>query len=191
MPPDTPARACAHPSARSKIEMSQEPGDDANRYTVTLRISCAVCEAPMRFTGLQQGHARGAARVTADGLEARLPVEIAEEKTLRCPDCGKILTQPGLADPKVPVTIECGPVHRLELKGTWFLVLPDGSWTLDNEPPSEGGDLTIARQRADVAEGDVILREATDLEQLAALRERMDPDEAAARLQAAREREKK
>lgn len=146
MPPETPASACAHVSAHSTITMHQgrDPETGDYLYTVTLRMTCVQCGSPVYFTGLPAGPSRGTARVSADGTEARLPVMIGtpEDKPLRCPDCSKILPAQILGGtPRVPVTVECGPVHRVTVGETRWAVLPDGStWTREEDEPADDGE---------------------------------------------------
>ena len=48
--------------------------EDLGRYMCEVRVRCAECQSPFRFSGLPLGASLDRAMMSPDGLEARIPM---------------------------------------------------------------------------------------------------------------------
>jgi len=85
----------------------------AGELVLNVRAQCNDCGAPFLFKGIQPGQSTTAPTSSAGGMTARLPVELAVMRELRCTECERVLW--GLP-PLDLVEIECGPTHLVTMR---------------------------------------------------------------------------
>lgn len=69
--------ACDHQEFAAEVNvgrLTSEEGGPVTGYTADVRIRCVRCGKPFQFLGLQPGVDTHGARVSIDGLEARLAI---------------------------------------------------------------------------------------------------------------------
>jgi hypothetical protein len=83
--PADPDRACPHPDFIATVEVGRIAADDehasdddpAQAFTADVRVHCASCDEPFRWTGLEVGMSFDHPMVSIDGLELRAPLRPA------------------------------------------------------------------------------------------------------------------
>lgn len=63
---------CQHPNFSATVAVNRL--EDSWQFTADVSIRCAHCGQPFQFLGLQPGVDLAGARVSIDGLEARLAI---------------------------------------------------------------------------------------------------------------------
>lgn len=66
------ADRCAHHNFKAHVAVARI--EDKGRFAADVRIKCADCGLPFQFLGLQPGIDMNGARVSLDGLEARMAI---------------------------------------------------------------------------------------------------------------------
>lgn len=132
---------CAHSKIGSEIKIRQEDG----RRWAEVRLVCADCREPFRFSGVRPGMHTDWPTTTVDGQTVRLPIEPATgtPSRLRCHECARFLFGRPRYDDGTElhrsvgvVAIECGPVHVVRYRDGEAVAVGDGLfWRLE-----EGND---------------------------------------------------
>lgn len=68
---------CEHLNFRAQVNvhrMSDTEGGPITGYMSEVRVNCAECDLPFQFHGLEMGIDTHGARVSVDGLEARIAI---------------------------------------------------------------------------------------------------------------------
>ena len=63
---------CAHMNFSANVAVNRI--EDKGRFAADIRIRCAECGLPFQFLGLKPGLDANGARVSLDGLEARMAI---------------------------------------------------------------------------------------------------------------------
>lgn len=63
---------CKHRNFRADVNVGII--EDTGRYMADVRVQCAECGLPFQFLGLEPGLDMSGARVSVDGLEARMAI---------------------------------------------------------------------------------------------------------------------
>ena len=66
------ADRCAHMTFSANVAVNRI--EDKGRFAADIRIKCAECGLPFQFMGLEPGLDMNGARVSLDGLEARMAI---------------------------------------------------------------------------------------------------------------------
>lgn len=69
---------CSHPEFESEVKvfrLTKEDGGEVYDYTADLKIRCAICKTDMKFRGIPMGISPNQPMLSADGVEARIPIE--------------------------------------------------------------------------------------------------------------------
>lgn len=66
------AERCVHMNFAAKVSVARI--EDKGAFAADVRINCAECGLPFQFLGLEPGLDMQGARVSIDGLEARLAI---------------------------------------------------------------------------------------------------------------------
>lgn len=64
--------SCAHEQFDAKVEVDRI--EDAGRFMAGIKITCLQCGLPFQFRGLEPGLHMDGARVSVDGIEARIAI---------------------------------------------------------------------------------------------------------------------
>ncbi len=65
---------CEHEDFKASVAVGRLTGGATMKYTAEVKISCAQCGRQFQFLGLEPGVDQGGARVSIDGMEARLAI---------------------------------------------------------------------------------------------------------------------
>jgi hypothetical protein len=80
------AVSCQHETFEARVDVGRigggERGDSPEWFVAEVRVRCVNCGEPFAFKGLPCGVSRTAPMVSADGLEARLPLASPAEVAL-------------------------------------------------------------------------------------------------------------
>lgn len=76
--------SCQHGTFKAVVDVGRIGGDDGSPewFTAGLRVRCVECGEPFAFKGLRCGASQTEPMVSADGLEARLPLASPSEIAL-------------------------------------------------------------------------------------------------------------
>lgn len=66
------AKRCPHMNFSASVAVARI--EDKGRFAADIRIQCADCGLPFQFLGLEPGLDSNGARVSIDGLEARMAI---------------------------------------------------------------------------------------------------------------------
>lgn len=70
--------SCKHESFEAFVSVARL--EDTGRFLAEIRIQCRDCGVPMQFKGLEPGYDAEGARVSLDGLEARIGIHPQGER---------------------------------------------------------------------------------------------------------------
>ena len=63
---------CEHHKFNASVKVVRI--EDTGQFMAEITIECAQCKIPMQFLGLEPGMDMGGARISVDGLEARIAI---------------------------------------------------------------------------------------------------------------------
>lgn len=63
---------CKHENFHAKVDIDRL--EDTGQFMAGITVKCTQCNKPFQFLGLEPGVDTGGARVSVDGLEARIAI---------------------------------------------------------------------------------------------------------------------